>query len=145
MILLLMRFAYAICVAVNAVGSYPAFSPLPVEQAVIFCSTFCRNKELCQLKGNLYLDNFLLPPGDYPASFPKEPGLSLPPRNCHKHPASGHASLFSNYSSKSMVFSSMEPLPSDSKKSGLSVSSSPARLPATSVGIYDSSFSSASS
>ncbi len=43
MILLQMRFAYAIAVARDAVGSYPAFSPLPF-QAVIFCSTFCQAK-----------------------------------------------------------------------------------------------------
>jgi len=32
MILLQMRFAYAVSVAENAVGSYPAFSPLPVAR-----------------------------------------------------------------------------------------------------------------
>ena len=53
MILLQMRFAYAIFVTKNAVGSYPAFSPLPAYkmQAVIFCSTFC------------WQQFYLLPPG----------------------------------------------------------------------------------
>jgi len=40
-ILLRMRLAYAITVTSDAVGSYPAFSPLPI-QAVIFCSAFCQ-------------------------------------------------------------------------------------------------------
>ncbi len=40
LILLLMRFAYAIDVTTNAVSSYLTFSPLPIR-AVIFCSTIC--------------------------------------------------------------------------------------------------------
>jgi hypothetical protein len=51
----------AVNVAIDAVSSYLAISPLPAQaQAVSFCCTFCG----------------VAPPGRYPASRPVELGLS---------------------------------------------------------------------
>ena len=51
----------AVNVAIDAVSSYLAISPLPTQaQAVSFCCTFCG----------------VTPPGRYPASCPVELGLS---------------------------------------------------------------------
>lgn len=75
-ILLRMRLAYAITVTSDAVGSYPAFSPLPI-QAVIFCSAFCQKGRYAVEKKSVkqWQPSFL--PGYYPAFFPVEPGLYL--------------------------------------------------------------------
>ena len=89
MILLQMRFAYAVAVARDAVGSYPAFSPLPLR-AVIFCSTFCQAKSYALRIAPK--NNYLPLPGYYPASFPVEPGLYLTQETYHQDSARDHIS-----------------------------------------------------
>jgi len=60
------------------VGSYPTFSPLPAGRRFISVALAVKKKG--------YTENciYLFLPGNYPASFPKEPGLSSPALSYHQ-------------------------------------------------------------